>query len=47
VDLRSAFFLGFMGLAIHQAAKGRIMSPASTFFWRAVELLNNKNEKMF
>ncbi len=47
VDLRSVFFLGFMGLAVHQAVKGHIMSPASTFFWRALELLNNKNEKMF
>lgn len=47
VDLRSVFFLGFMGLAVHQASKGHIMSPASTFFWRALELLNNKNEKMF
>lgn len=47
VDLRSLFFLGFMGLTIHQAAKGHIMSPASTFFWRALELLNNKNENMF
>lgn len=47
VDLRSVFFLGFMGLAAHQAAKGHIMSPASTFFWRAIELLNSKNDKMF
>ena len=47
IDLRSLFFLGFMGLTIHQAAKGHIMSPASTFFWRALELLNNKNENMF
>jgi len=47
VDLRSALFLGFMGLAIHQAAKGHFMSPASTFFWRALELLNRKNDKMF
>jgi len=47
VDLRSTLFLGFMGLAIHQAAKGHFMSPASTFFWRALELLNSKNETMF
>lgn len=47
VDLRSLLFLGFTGLTIHQAAKGHIMSPASTFFWRALELLNSKNEKMF
>ncbi len=47
VDLRSALFLGFTGLAIHQAAKGHFMSPASTFFWRALELLNKKNENMF
>lgn len=46
-DLRSIFFLGFVGLAAHQAAKGRIMSPASTFLWRAIELLNSKNDKMF
>jgi len=47
VDVRSVLFLGFMGLAIHQAAKGHFMSPASTFFWRALDLLNSKNEKMF
>lgn len=47
LDLRSMFFLGFVGLTVHQAAKGRILSPASTFFWRALELLNSKNENMF
>lgn len=47
LDLRSLFFLGFVGLTVHQAAKGHIMSPASTFFWRALELLNSKNENMF
>lgn len=47
VDLRSVFFLGFVGLAAHQAAKGHIMSPASTFLWRAIELLDTKKENMF
>lgn len=46
VDLRSVFFLGFMGLAVHQAVRGNFMSPATTFFWRALELLN-KNDSMF
>lgn len=47
VDLRSVLFLGFMGLAVHQAVRGNVMLPASTFFWRALELLNSKNENMF
>ncbi|PPD34606.1 MAG: hypothetical protein CTY21_09700 [Methylomonas sp.] len=47
VDLRSLLFLGFAGLTVHQAAKGNIMSPASTFFWRALDLLNSNNDNLF
>lgn len=47
VDMRTILFLGFVGLGIQEARKGHIMSPASTFWWRALELLNAKNDKMY
>lgn len=47
IDVRSALFVAFMGLTIHEAAKGHVMAPASTFLWRAIQLLNKKNEKLF
>ena len=47
IDVRSVLFLGFVGLAVHEASKGHIMAPASTFLWRALQLLNKKNDKFF
>lgn len=47
VDVRSVLFLGFVGLAVHEATKGHVMAPASTFLWRALQLLNKKNDKFF
>ncbi|MGY6278086.1 HMA2 domain-containing protein [Methylomonas sp. MgM2] len=47
VDVRSVLFLGFMGLAVREATKGHVMAPASTFLWRALQLLNQKNDKFF
>lgn len=47
VDVRSVLFLGFMGLAVREASKGHVMAPASTFLWRALQLLNKKNDKFF
>jgi hypothetical protein len=47
IDVRSVLFVAFMGLTIREAAKGHVMAPASTFLWRALQLLNKKNEKLF
>lgn len=47
VDVRSLLFLSFVGMAVVEAKKGHIMAPASTFLWRALQLLNKKNDKFF
>ena len=47
LDLRSVYFVGFVCMGIMEARKGHIMSPASTLWWRALELLNAKNDKMY
>jgi len=47
VDVRSILFVSFVGLAVHEATKGHVMAPASTFLWRALQLLNKKNDKFF
>jgi hypothetical protein len=40
---RSLLFLSLLGLAAHQIARGRFLSPASTLLWNALSLL--KEEK--
>ena len=46
-DLRSMLFLTFVGLGVREATRGHVMAPAATFLWRALELLNAKNENMY
>ncbi|MGJ0485989.1 MAG: HMA2 domain-containing protein [Methylomicrobium sp.] len=43
LDARSFVFLSLIGLAIHQAARGNVLAPASTFLVYAVQLLNVKD----
>jgi len=47
LDLRTFWFLSFVGFAINEASKGHIFAPATTFLWRAMELLKPKNDNMY
>lgn len=40
LDARSFVFLTLIGLAIHQAARGNVLAPASTLLMYAIQLLN-------
>jgi hypothetical protein len=43
LDARSFVFLSLIGLAIHQAARGNVLAPASTFLVYAFQLLDVKD----
>ncbi|WP_292431590.1 hypothetical protein, partial [Methylobacter sp.] len=43
IDSRSLFLLILTGLAVRQIAKGRIMTPAASLLWGAIELLREEN----
>lgn len=47
IDSRSLFLLILTGLAVRQIAKGRIMTPAASLLWGAIELLREENNKTF
>ncbi|HEY8034779.1 MAG TPA: hypothetical protein VIF37_04240 [Methylobacter sp.] len=43
IDARSLFLLILTGLAIQQIARGKIMTPAASLLWGAIELLREEN----
>ncbi|TRW89544.1 HMA2 domain-containing protein [Candidatus Methylobacter oryzae] len=43
IDSRSLFLLILTGLAVHQIARGKIMTPAASLLWGAVELLREES----
>jgi len=45
IDSRSLFMLILTGLAVHQIARGNIMTPAASLLWGAIELLREENIK--
>lgn len=44
LNLPSTLFLGFTGLAIHQALQGNLLGPASTLLWYALSSLRLEGE---
>lgn len=43
IDSRSLFFLILTGMAVHQIARGKIMTPATSLIWGAIELLREES----
>ncbi|MGZ4980272.1 MAG: hypothetical protein ACXWE4_02975 [Methylobacter sp.] len=43
IDTRSLFLLVLTGLAVRQLGKGKILTPATSLIWAAIELLREPN----